>query len=232
MPFVKNFLSIRLTKAEFALWILSVTVVTLAFVIFGASDSLTIAASLIGVTALIYVAKGHPLGQLLTIVFAVLYGVISIRVRYYGEVITYLGMTAPMALLALITWLRNPYQDSAEVAVRRMRRRDVIVLLLLTAVVTAIFYFILRAMGNAALAVSTLSVTTSFLASCLTAMRSPWYALAYAANDLVLIVLWVISSFADSSGAAMAACFAMFFLNDMYGFVNWRRMEKRQGSRG
>ena len=67
-----------------------------------------------------------------------------------------------------------------------------------------------------------------FLASYLTAMRSPWYALCYAMNDLVLIVLWVISSLADPSGAAMVACFAMFFLNDMYGFVNWRRMEKRQ----
>lgn len=226
--FVKNFLSIRLAKPEFVLWILSVTVVTLAFVIFGASDPLTIAASLIGVTALIYVAKGHPLGQLLTIVFAVLYGVISFRVQYYGEMITYLGMTAPMALLALVTWLRNPYQDSAEVAVRRMSRRDVAVMLLLALATTVLFYFILRAMGNAALLVSTLSVTTSFLASYLTALRSPWYALCYAMNDLVLIVLWVLSSLADPSGAAMVACFAMFFLNDMYGFVNWRRMEKRQ----
>jgi hypothetical protein len=133
-----------------------------------------------------------------------------------------------MALLALITWLRNPYQDSAEVAVRRMRRREVFVMLLLTALVTAAFWFILRALGNAALLVSTLSVTTSFLASYLTAMRSPYYALCYAMNDLVLIVLWVISAFADPAGWAMVACFAMFFLNDMYGFVNWRRMEKRQ----
>ena len=225
---MKNFLRIHLTRGEWALWLTSLAVVTIAFLLSGAADGLSIVASLIGVTALIFVAKGHPLGQLLTIVFGVLYGVISLRVRYYGEMITYLGMTAPMALLALITWLRNPYQDSAEVAVRRMRRIDVAVMLLLTALVTAAFWFILRALGNAALLVSTLSVTTSFLASYLTAMRSPYYALCYAMNDLVLIVLWVISAFADPAGWAMVACFAMFFLNDMYGFVNWRRMEKRQ----
>ncbi len=225
---MKGFLSVRLTRLELALWLTSLAVVTGAFLLFGAADGLTITASLIGVTALIYVGKGHPLGQLLTIVFAVFYGIISCRVRYWGEVITYLGMTAPMALLALITWLRNPYQGTAEVRVHRMTIRQAAVMLLLAAVTTATFYFILRSLGNAALGVSTLSITTSFLASYLTAMRSPWYALCYAANDLVLIVLWVIAAMAEPSGAAMAACFAMFFLNDLYGFVSWRRMARRQ----
>ena len=225
---MKAFLRIHFTGGEWALWLISLAVVTAAFLLSGSADGLSITASLVGVTALIFVAKGHPQGQLLTIVFAVLYWIISLRVRYYGEMITYLGMTAPMALLALITWLRNPYQDSAEVAVRRMRRIDVAVMLLLTLAATVLFYFILRAMGNAALAVSTMSVTTSLLASYLTAMRSPYYALCYAMNDLVLIVLWVISALVDPAGWAMVACFAMFFLNDMYGFVNWRRMEKRQ----
>ena len=225
---MKNFLHLRLTRGEMALWLISLLVVTGAFLLSGTADALSIIASLIGVTALIFVAKGHPLGQLLTIVFALFYGIISFRVQYYGEMITYLGMTAPMALLALITWLRNPYRDSAEVTVRRMKGPEVAVMLLLTAVTTAAFYFILRAMGNAALAVSTLSVTTSFLASYLTAMRSPYYALCYAMNDLVLIALWVISAQTDPAGWAMVACFAMFFLNDMYGFINWRRMERRQ----
>lgn len=226
---LKRLFRVTLTPFELALWGLSVAVVTGTALIFGAADALSLAASLIGVTALILVAKGHALGQLLTIVFAVLYGIISLRVRYYGEMITYLGMTAPMALLALVTWLRNPYRDSQEVTVHRMSAQETALMLALTVLTTAAFYFILRAMGNAALAVSTLSVTTSFLASYLTALRSPYYALCYAMNDLVLIVLWVISSLADPSGVPMVGCFAMFFLNDMYGFVNWRRMARRQG---
>ena len=226
---MKKLLTFRLSRFEVVLWAVSVAVVTGTFLLFHGGDALNLAASLIGVTALIFVAKGHALGQLLTIVFAALYGVISLRVRYYGEMVTYLGMTAPMALLALITWLRNPYRGTQEVAVHRMSRREALFMALLTALVTAAFYFILRALGNAALAVSTLSVTTSFLASYLTARRSPFYALAYAMNDLVLIVLWVLSSLQDISGVAMVACFAMFFLNDMYGFVNWQRMARRQG---
>ena len=225
---MKNRFRISLTRFEWALWLTSLAVVAGTALIFRSVDALSLIASLIGVTALIFVAKGHVLGQVLTIVFAVFYGVISWGFRYYGEAFTYLGMTAPMALLALITWLRNPYKDSAEVTVRRLTGKNWLVLILLTVVVTAAFYFILRAMGNAALAISTLSITTSFLASYLTAMRSPYYALAYAANDVVLIALWVIAAIADPSSIPMVACFLMFFLNDMYGFINWRRMERKQ----
>ena len=226
--YMKERFRISLTRFERGLWLSSVIVVAGTYIGFQAGDAMSLIASLIGVTALIFVAKGHVLGQVLTIVFAVFYGVISLGFRYYGEMITYLGMTAPMALLTLITWLRNPYKGSAEVAVHRLTKRQGVCLLAVTVLVTAVFYFILRAMGNAVLLVSTLSVTTSFLASYLTAMRSPYYALAYAANDLVLIVLWVMAALTDISSVPMAACFTMFFLNDMYGFINWRRMEKRQ----
>ena len=225
---MKERFRISLTRFEWALWLTSVLVVAGTGIAFQSSDWLSLTASLIGVTALIFVAKGHALGQVLTIVFAVFYGIISCEFRYYGEAITYLGMTAPMAAVALMTWLRNPYKDSAEVTVHRLSGRQWAVMLILTVITTAVFYFILRVMGNAALAVSTLSITTSFLASYLTALRSPYYALAYAANDLVLIVLWVIAALADISSVPMVACFVMFFANDMYGFINWRRMEKRQ----
>ena len=219
-----------LTKFELGLWLFSLTGVTLSSVFSPAFDPLSLIASLIGVTALIFVAKGDPLGQILTVVFSVFYGVISWTFRYYGEMITYLGMSAPMAALAVAAWLRNPYeQGRAEVRVNRLKLPEVLFLAVLTAAVTVLFYFILAFFNTANLLPSTLSVTTSFLASYLTFRRSPFYALAYAANDIVLIVLWVLASMEDPSYLPMILCFTMFFLNDTYGFVNWQRMQKRQG---
>ena len=218
-----------LTKFELGLWLFSLTGVTLSSVFSPAFDPLSLIASLIGVTALIFVAKGDPLGQVLTVVFSVFYGVISWTFRYYGEMITYLGMSAPMAALAVAAWLRNPYeQGKAEVRVNRLKLPEVLFLAVLTAAVTVLFYFILAFFNTANLLPSTVSVTTSFLASYLTFRRSPFYALAYAANDIVLIVLWVLASMEDPSYLPMILCFTMFFLNDTYGFVNWQRMQKRQ----
>ena len=217
-----------LTKFEFGLWTVSLMVVTLSFALSPSTDYLTLTASLIGVTALIFVAKGYVIGQVLTVVFALFYGVISFYFRYYGEMITYLGMTSPMAIAAVISWLRNPYEGTKEVAVHHITKKESILLLSSCAGVTAGFYFILGALGTANLGWSTLSVTTSFLASALTFLRSPLYACAYAANDVVLMVLWVLASLTDPGYLSMVACFFMFFLNDSYGFVNWRRMARRQ----
>ena len=72
------------------------------------------------------------------------------------------------------------------------------------------------------------SVTTSFLAASLTMLRSSYYALGYAANDLVLIVMWVLASMQDTAYIPVAVNFAIFFLNDMYGFICWKQRE-RQG---
>lgn len=216
-----------LTKFEIFLWLFSVMAVAVSFLLWS-EDYLTLIASLIGVTALIFVAKGNVLGQVLTVVFAVFYGIISFWFRYYGEMITYLCMTAPIALLAIFSWIKNPYEKTAEVLVNRLSVKRLLILCGLTAVVTVIFYFLLKALGNASLLVSTFSIATSFFASSLTFMRSPFYALAYAANDLVLIVLWVFAAYEDISCVPMIVCFIMFLANDIYGFYNWRRMKKRQ----
>ena len=99
---------------------------------------------------------------------------------------------------------------------------------MLTVLVTWLFYYILRFWGTANLFWSTVSIATSFSASYLMLMRNPWYALAYGANDVVLIVLWVLAALRDRSSLPMVFCFLMFLANDLYGYHNWRRMKRRQ----
>ena len=216
------------TKFEWFLWLFSLVAVTASFMFPAEKDYLTLAASLIGITALIFVSKGLVIGQILIVIFAVFYGVISFYCRYYGEMITYLGMSAPIAMLSVVSWIRHPAKNHAEVAVHRMNRKELVMMFVFATVTTILFYFILGALGTANLFFSTASVTTSFIASYLTFMRSPYYALAYALNDLVLIVLWIAAAMGDISSLPMIFCFLMFFANDLYGFFNWRRMEKRQ----
>ncbi|MBE5772533.1 MAG: nicotinamide mononucleotide transporter [Clostridiales bacterium] len=218
-------------RGEIILWSASALVIVISFLIFDRQNYLTLAASLVGVTSLIYNARGNPFGQLLMVAFSLMYGVISWNCRYYGEMITYLGMTMPMAVFALVSWIRNPYNGNrSEVKVNRIARREVFFACLLTLAVTAAFYFILKAFNTANLFFSTLSVTTSFLAVYLTFRRSAFFAVAYAANDVVLIVLWILAARTDRSCLSVMACFAAFLANDIYGYISWQRMAKRQAA--
>ena len=214
---------------EWSLWLSSLFIITLFFYLFDKEGYLTLIASYIGVTSLIFAAKGNPIGPALMIIFSVLYGIISYSFSYYGEMITYLGMTAPMSAIALVGWLRNPYGESkSEVKVNKITGKESVFAIILTLFVTIAFYFILLAFITANLIPSTISVTTSFLAVYLTWRRSPYYALAYAANDIVLIILWVLATLEDISYLSVTVCFAVFLVNDLYGFISWQKMQKRQ----
>ena len=163
------------------------------------------------------------------VIFSLLYGIISYTFAYYGEMITYLGMTMPMAICALISWLMNPYNGSrAEVKVSGIGKKAAVLMCAAAAAVTAVFYFILDAFGTANMIPSTLSVTTSFIAVYLTFRRSPYFAAAYAANDVVLILLWILASMEESRYISVVVCFAAFLAGDIYGYVSWRRMKLRQ----
>jgi nicotinamide mononucleotide transporter PnuC len=216
---------------ELILWSVSIFFIVLSFCIFDRESYLTLVASLIGVTSLIFNAKGNPIGQALMIAFSLLYGIISYIFSYYGEMITYMGMTMPMAVFSLIAWLKNPYKgNKAEVKVNSIGKTEQLLMWLLSLIVTVAFYFILKHFNTANIIPSTVSVTTSFLAVYLTFRRCPTFALAYAANDIVLIVLWVLASLTDIRYISVVVCFVAFLFNDIYGYISWQRMKRRQSA--
>ncbi len=219
----------KFPKTEFFIWFSSVILIIVSFMFVSEKDYLTLIASLIGATALIYVAKGEPLGQILTVVFSVFYSVISFKFRYYGEMITYLGMTAPIAFLSTVSWLKNPYKKGkAEVKISKLSRNKIILMIALTVLVTIGFYFILKYFNTANLFMSTVSIATSFSASYLMLFRNPFYAVAYAANDVVLIILWILAVLDNIQYLPMIVCFVIFFINDLFGFVSWQKRKKQQ----
>lgn len=214
---------------EWLLWTSSAVLIIASFCLFDRENGLTLIASLVGITSLLLNAKGNPIGQALMILFSLLYGIISFSFSYYGEMLTYLGMTLPMAVFALVTWLKHPYQGKrSEVQVNSIGKPEALLMLLIGATVTLLFYFILEHFHTANIVPSTISVTTSFLAVYLTFRRDPLYALAYAANDIVLIVLWSLASVQDTRYLAVVVCFSAFLVNDLYGFFSWQNMKKRQ----
>ena len=215
----------NLTKKEWGLWLGSLAVVIASNLLSGEVDLLTLIAACIGITSLIFAAKGNVWTQILMILFSILYGIISWRFRYWGEMITYLGMSLPMAVWSMITWLKHPSENGAEVEIQKLTKKHIAGLLFFGTVTTLVFYFILRFLDTPNIVFSTISITTSFLAASLTMLRTSYYALGYASNDIVLIVLWVLASVENPAYIPVAVNFMIFFFNDLYGFISWKKRE-------
>ena len=217
-----------LAKHEIIIWAVSVAVLILAFILSG-RNYLNLLTSIIGVTALIYLAKGEPLGQMLSVLFSIVYAIVSYSFRYYGEMITYLAMTLPSSLFATIIWLKHPYKTgSSAIQVGKLSLKKIMLITILTPIVTFVFYFILAYFKTPHLIISTISIATSFTASMFTFFRSRLYALAYSLNDIILIILWSLASKENIIYLPMVICFIVFLINDLYAFFNWKRLEVAQ----
>ncbi|MBO7345229.1 MAG: nicotinamide mononucleotide transporter [Clostridia bacterium] len=222
----------ELTKSEWIIYIISLTVVLVAGLFSQPINYVNLAGSLVGVTALIFISKGDPKGQALMVVFGVLYSITAISYRYYSEIITYLGMTVPLALTSFFTWVKNPFETKKnQVKIRALTIKEGLFAIFLTSVVTFVFYFILKALNTSNLVVSTFSIATSFIASYFMIRRITYYAIAFMLNDVVLIVLWVLATVDNLTYLSVVACFAVFLMNDLHSFIKWRIREKAQGLR-
>ena len=231
MSTFKRFLK-YFTLFEKLLWLSSISIIITFFFIFDKTNYFNLILSLLGVTSLIFIAKGNPIGHAIMIIFAIMYGIVSFSYRYYGEMITYLFMSLPMAVFSLISWLKNPYNGNhAQVKINKMTKKEYLITCLLALAVTVVFYFILKYFNTANLAVSTISVTTSFFGAYLTYKRNPYYALGYVANDIILIILWVMATITNITYLSVTVCFVVFLINDFYAFINWRKLQKLQSSK-
>ena len=70
------------STAELCLWWGSAALIFIFFLLFDRESYLTLSASLIGVTSLIFNAKGNPVGQVLMVIFSIMYGIISFGFAY------------------------------------------------------------------------------------------------------------------------------------------------------
>ena len=121
----------ELTKKEWIIWLGSICIVCISNLLTTDFDLLTLVAALVGVTSLIFAAKGNVWAQILMVIFSILYGIISYRFHYWGEMITYLGMTMPMAIWSTITWLRNPSGGNGNVVkIQKLNRKHIIGLII------------------------------------------------------------------------------------------------------
>lgn len=221
-----------LTKKEWILWMVSLAVTVGSNFFTPQWSIVTTVSTAVGVTSLIFVAKGDPLGQALGVVFSILYAVTSLQYHYYGEAITYLFMSGPISAASFVAWLKHPFRKGEnEVRIHHLSVRQRVWLVISALLVTAVLGWLLWLFETPNLPVSILSITTSYVACYLLLFRSPYYAVVYGLNDVVLIALWILASIEDLSYLPMILCFLMFLLNDIYGFLSWRSREKKQKQR-
>ena len=186
--------------------------------------------SIVGVISVLLVAKGLAIAPIINVIYSILYSVLSISQRYYGEAIIYLGLMIPISVISIVSWLKNRNKAQKEVvSVNSIKGKEYLYLSIATVVATIGFYFILKVLNTSELIISTLSLVSSAVASYLMLRRCSYYAIGFIVNDIILITLWVLAVVSSGIGYLPSAIsFCIFLINDIYGFIHWKIEEHKQ----
>ena len=230
----KNQLEEVIVKAKwnlFEILLLSISIVLIVgcFIFSTDKNYLSLISSILGVITVVFTSKGLFLTPILTVFYSVIYTIISQSQKYYWEASIYLVLLIPMQLITIFGWFKNKKEDSAVVEVNKVKTKEYVILGAVTVVLTVAFYFLLKALNTAELIVSTVSLITSALATYLLLRRCSNYEIFFILNDVVLITLWTIAMVGGGTAfLPVVVSFYVFLINDVYGFIRWKRQEKQQ----
>lgn len=212
--------------AESIFYVFGLALIITMSIVFKASWISAIA-GIFGLSCVLFAAKGKVICVFLTWGMIVFYSLLSYQNKYYGEVFINLCLMFPMTVIQLVAWIKNLGKDHV-VKVNTITKKEVLIVGLVACVAFVTFYFILRALNTSQLIISTISIVTSVLATYFQSRRSKYGFLAFLFNDVVLCVLWLFATLDDTKNVAMLTAVALYVVSDIYGFISWGVLQKRQ----
>ena len=215
---------------EIVFLIVSYIVLTLCFALGTEKNTFSFIVSLVGVSSVMLVAKGLTIAPIVSIVYNILYAILSITQKYYGETIIYTVIMIPLSIISIVSWVKNKNGGKKEqVQVNKISKKEYLILSFVIVVVTFGFYFLLKALHTNELIVSTISLVAPVISAYLMLRRSSNYAICFIVSNVVLIVLWGLSVKTAGAGFLPTICsFVIFTILDVYGLIHWKKEEKRQ----
>jgi nicotinamide mononucleotide transporter PnuC len=219
------------TPVEWVLWLGGIAAIIIGFIVGEEKNYLSLASSILGVTCIMFNAKGSVWGQFIAIGFAVTYAILAYTKNYYGEMIIYLALMLPIHISSIVIWLKNKSDNSErlEVKINTLSKKEYIIAAVIACALCVAFYFALRALGTDNLIISTISLITSLAAAYLMLRRCEYFAICFVLNDVILIALWSLKLYSDGiSVLPSVMSFVIFLANDSYSFYSWKKIKRRQ----
>lgn len=218
------------TKFEIKFLIIGLILSILSAVIFHGKLVEVLYTSTYFITALL-MSKGKVESYGISFVSVFFYAIVSYNQGYYGELIITIFLTLPLAIVGIISWIRNQDIDKGVIIVNTLSKKEIYLVILSQIFLFSVYYSMLKAFQTELLMLSTISLITSVLAAYFEARRSEMAMFCYAANDFTIILLWLVPIINGQISLITVLVGPLLLLvNDFYGVYNWSKIKKEQSA--
>ena len=175
-------------------------------------------------------AKGKISNYYFGIIGNIIYVFVSYNSRYYSEVITILLIVLPISIYGLYNWIKGrKNNDSDDVVINKPTRKQILLPILSQVIMSVPYYFMLKYFNNDLLVVSTFGMIVTILAFYFMAKAFTIFHYFFIINAITRLIMWGIPMLrGDFSNTPLFMSNLVYLVNDIYGLINWTKLEKQQ----
>lgn len=234
MKKIKKFIEGELTgwKTPEILWLLfcCISVIVLSQIM--GDNIIGIISALTGVLYTVIAGKGKMSCYFFGVINTLLYGLISFKLKLYGEVMLNWGWYLPMMFAGFFCWKRK---TGAQQIVRKtaLTVKGRIIAALLSAAGIGAYAVILALMNGRSPVLDSTTTVLSVTAMILTVKRCIEQWLIWTAVNVISIIMWLRVYFDCGNSAASLLMWCIALANGIIFFITWFRdmePEKEQGN--
>ncbi|MBR1470831.1 MAG: nicotinamide mononucleotide transporter [Lachnospiraceae bacterium] len=229
MNSVKKFLRGELSgwKVLELVWLAAATAVILGLSIYWKDNLISVFAALTGVWCVILTGKGKCSSFIFGIFNTVLYAIVALGAKYYGEVMLNLIYYLPMNFVGFFAWRRHMNPENGEVVKQRLQFSKSVMVYALTAVGIVLYGMVLKKLGGNLPYIDSMSTVISVVAQILSVKRLMEQWVLWIVVDVVTVFMWAVHFMQGGETVATLAMWAVYLVNAVIMFIRWYREAKK-----
>lgn len=229
MNAIKKFFKSELSgwKPFDVIWLVFATAVILGLSIYWKDSPVSLWAAVTGVCCVILTGKGKRSSFIFGLVNTILYAIVALGAKYYGEVMLNLIYYLPMNFVGFIAWKKYMNDETGEVVKERLSLSKSIVVYAITAVSIVIYGFILKRMGGNLPYVDSMSTVVSVVAQVLSIKRLTEQWVLWIVVDIVTVFMWAVDFMKGGETISTLAMWSIYLINAFIMYIRWYKEAKK-----
>ena len=206
-----------------AAWLLIFIAAQIGIYIYNPDSILGMVSGVSGIICNVFVSKGKISNYFFGLIFAYTYFYISLGANFLGEMNTTLYVYIPAQFIGYFLWKANMQKEQGVDAVvaKALTAKGWMGLIAFLVIGTFLFVQLLNHFGGSSTGLDGLSTIIVIAAQALMVLRYREQWLLWILLNIISIALW-------AENTSMYVMYSAYLLNSLYGYYNWRKLQKVQ----
>ncbi|MBR9705788.1 nicotinamide mononucleotide transporter [Candidatus Pacearchaeota archaeon] len=210
-------------------WLIIFTIINLYLFYVWHDTLIGLTASLTGMVCVILTAKGKISSFYFGLINILTYSYVAYQSAYYGDVMLNMLYFLPMTFFGIYFWSKNMNKkQNKNVKVKSQTWKQRITWFSIAIVALLVYGLILKIINGTLPFIDSATTIFSIIAAIMLNKRLTEQWIYWIIVDILSVIMWLYIFMRGETDISMLVMWSAYLVNAVYGYYNWKKLEKRQ----